>query len=309
MGPYEATPDGNRYLLVVTDLFSRWVEAFSVKAATARVPTTILEKEVFSRWGYPRAVITDNSSQFRSGVFRRACHRWQVKHWPTANYRPRSNPTERRNQEIKKILRIARQMFPNQPWDRRLVKGRFNLRRRCNAATGQTPSHLLLGFDLRGPGECEWDNGPVQEPTSERHQRARNQQRRYQERYVQPGPSVTKLQPGDLVLVRHHSRRGLEPKWLGPLRVIADAHGNCYWVERGAYAIREHINNFRFAPGQTTPDDDTPREPDEAGNEEGAQEPTTVGQVLPDQPFPCVDEPSNPASRCPEAIVRSLNRS
>jgi hypothetical protein len=286
MGPYEATPDGNRYLLIVTDLFSRWVEAFPVKAATARVTTTILEKEVFSRWGYPRAVITDNGSQFRSGVFRRACHRWQVKHWPTANYHPRSNPTERRNQEIKKILRIARQMFPNQPWDRRLVKGLFNLRRRRNAATGQTPSHLLLGFDLRGPGEWEWDDGPVQEPTSDRHQRARNQQRRYQERYVQPGPSITQLQPGDLVLVRHHTRRGLEPKWVGPVRVIADAHGNCYWVERGAYAIREHINHLRLAPGQTTPDDDTPREPDEAGNEEGAQEPTTVGRVLPDQPFP-----------------------
>jgi hypothetical protein len=114
MGPYEATSDGNRYLLVVTDLFSRWVEAFAVKAATARVTTTILEKEVFSRSRYPRAVLTDNGSQLRSGVFRRACHRWQVKHWPTANYHPRSNPTERRNQEIKKILRIARQMFPNQ---------------------------------------------------------------------------------------------------------------------------------------------------------------------------------------------------
>jgi hypothetical protein len=49
MGPYEATSDGNRYLLVVTDLFSSWVEAFAVKAATTRVTTTILEKEVFSR--------------------------------------------------------------------------------------------------------------------------------------------------------------------------------------------------------------------------------------------------------------------
>jgi hypothetical protein len=122
MGPYEATPDGNRYLLVVTDLFSRWVEAFPVKSATARVTTTILEKEVFSRWGYPRAVITDNGSQFRSGVFRRACHRWQVNHWPTANYHPRANPTERRNQEIKKILRITRQTFRH-PRPRRVGMG------------------------------------------------------------------------------------------------------------------------------------------------------------------------------------------
>jgi hypothetical protein len=286
MGPYEATPDGNRYLLVLTDLFSRWVEAFPVKSATARVTTTILEKEVFSRWGYPRAVITDNGSQFRSGVFRRACHRWQVNHWPTANYHPRANPTERRNQEIKKILRITRQTFPELPWDHRLTKGLFNLRRRRNAATGQTPSHLLLRFDLRGPGEWEWDDGPVQESTSERHEQARNQQKRYRERYIRPGPPLTKFQLGDLVLVRHHTRRGFEPKWVGPVRVIADARGNCYWVERGTYATREHLDNLRLAPGQVTPDTETPQEPDKTGDEEEAQEPITVGQFLPDQPPP-----------------------
>ncbi|KAJ3631797.1 hypothetical protein MTP99_012905 [Tenebrio molitor] len=282
MGPYEVTPDGNRYLLVVTDLFSRWVEAFPVKSATARVTTTILEKEVFSRWGYPRAVITDNGSQFRNSVFRRACHRWQVNHWPTANYHPRANTTETRNQEIKKILRITRQTFPELPWDHRLTKGLFNLRRQRNAATGQTPSHLLLGFDIRGPGEWEWDDGPVQESTSERHEQARNHQRRYRERYIRPGPPLTKFQLGDLVLVRHHTRRGFEPKWVGPVRIIADAHGNCYWVERGAYATREHLDNLRLAPRQVTPDTETPQETDETGDEEEAQEPITVGQFLPD---------------------------
>jgi hypothetical protein len=282
MGPYEVTPDGNRYLLVVTDLFSRWVEAFPVKSATARVTTTILEKEVFSRWGYPRAVITDNGSQFRNSVFRRACHRWQVNHWPTANYHPRANTTETRNQEIKKILRITRQTFPELPWDHRLTKGLFNLRRQRNAATGQTPSHLLLGFDIRGPGEWEWDDGPVQESTSERHEQARNHQRRYRERYIRPGPPLTKFQLGDLVLVRHHTRRGFEPKWVGPVRIIADAHGNCYWVERGAYATREYLDNLRLAPRQVTPDTETPQETDETGDEEEAQEPITVGQFLPD---------------------------
>ncbi|KAH0815108.1 hypothetical protein GEV33_007683 [Tenebrio molitor] len=275
MGPYEATPDGNRYLLVVTDLFSRWVEAFPVKSATARVTTTILEKEVFSRWGYPRAVITDNGSQFRSGVFRRACHRWQ---------------------EIKKILRITRQTFPELPWDHRLTKGLFNLRRRSNAATGQTPSHLLLGFDLRGPGEWEWDDGPVQESTSERHEQARNQQKRYRERYIRPGPPLTKFQLGDLVLVRHHTRRGFEPKWVGPVRVIADARGNCYWVERGTYATREHLDSLRLAPGQVTLDTETPQEPDETGDEEEAQEPITtptpINRPSTSQALPPADAPT-----------------
>jgi hypothetical protein len=304
MGPYEVTPEEKRYLLVVTDLFSRWVEAFPVAAATARVTTTILEKEVFSRWGYPRDIISDNGSQFSSNTFKRACHRWQVRHWPTANYHPRANPTERRNQEVKKILRIAHQTFPNQPWDRHLAKGLFNLRRRQNAATGQTPSHLLLGFDLRAPGEWEWDRGPIPDTAEERHQRARSHQRRYQERYVRPGPPTKTFQAGDRVLVRHHARRGFEPKWIGPVRVIANARGDCYWVERGAYATREHIDHLRPAPVQTPaepeqdaptrephPDrEDTPTVEPPPEEEDVAAGPTIVGQLLPDQPIPTQEE-------------------
>jgi hypothetical protein len=128
-------------ILVVTDLFTRWVETFPVKGATTKTTVKLLENEVFCRWGYPQAAITDNGTQFKSNGFKRACHRWRIRHWPTANYYPRANPTERRNQEIKKLL-------PDQPWDRHLQKGRFNIRRCRNAAIGQSPSHLLMGYDL-----------------------------------------------------------------------------------------------------------------------------------------------------------------
>jgi transposase InsO family protein len=97
MGPYAITREGNKYILVVTDLFTRWVEAFPVKGATTKTTVKLLENEVFCRWGYPQAVITDNGTQFRSNRFKRACHRWRIRHWLTANYHPRANPTERRN--------------------------------------------------------------------------------------------------------------------------------------------------------------------------------------------------------------------
>jgi hypothetical protein len=77
-----------------------------------------------------------------------------------------------------------------------------------------------------------------------------------------------------------------KPKWVSPVRIIADARGNCYWIERGAYATREHLDSLRLAPGKVAPDADTTQEPDETGDEEEAQEPITVGQFLPDQPPP-----------------------
>jgi ribosomal protein L21E len=194
---------------------------------------------------------------------------------------------------VKKILRIAHQTFPNQPWDRHLAKGLFNLRRRQNAVTGQTPSHLLLGFDLRAPGEWEWDRGPIPDTAEERHQRARSHQRRYQT-----------FQAGDRVLVRHHARRGFELRWIGPVGVIANARGDCYLVERGAYATREHIDHLRPAPLQTPaepvqdapaiepqPDrEDTPTLEQQPEEEDVPAGPTIVGQLLPHQPIPTQEE-------------------
>ena len=101
MGPYPMTGRRKRFILVVTDLFSRWVEAFALGSSEAPVLTKKLEEEVFYRWGYPRVIISDNGPQFLSQIWNLACEKWQVHHWTTAIYHPQANPTERSNQEIK----------------------------------------------------------------------------------------------------------------------------------------------------------------------------------------------------------------
>lgn len=64
LGPYEETSSGSRFVLVVTDTFSRWVEAFPLARATAKATIEKLENEVFCRWGYPNSIIADNGTQF-----------------------------------------------------------------------------------------------------------------------------------------------------------------------------------------------------------------------------------------------------
>jgi hypothetical protein len=76
MGPYPRTPRGKRFLLVATDLFSRWTEAFPVPNSTIGVIAPLLEHEVFARWGYPRAILTDNALQFRGPRWAVACDGW-----------------------------------------------------------------------------------------------------------------------------------------------------------------------------------------------------------------------------------------
>ena len=66
MGPYPLTKRGNRFILVVTDMFTRWVELFPLRNSHAPTFVSVLENEVFSRFGYPRHLLSDNQKEFKS---------------------------------------------------------------------------------------------------------------------------------------------------------------------------------------------------------------------------------------------------
>ncbi|KAK9694520.1 Integrase core domain [Popillia japonica] len=65
VGPMTATRTGNRFAIVAQDLYSRWIEAKAVKKATTTATVEFLE-ESFQRFGYPRAILSDNGPQFMS---------------------------------------------------------------------------------------------------------------------------------------------------------------------------------------------------------------------------------------------------
>lgn len=61
IGPYPKTARGKTGILVVTDLFTRWVEAFAIPEATSGRILQLLKTEVFSRYGYPRCILSYGS--------------------------------------------------------------------------------------------------------------------------------------------------------------------------------------------------------------------------------------------------------
>ncbi|KAM7290575.1 uncharacterized protein ISCGN_027194 [Ixodes scapularis] len=103
IGPFSRSPKGHQYLLVVTDHFSKWVELFPLRTLTARV---ILDKlmEVFSRFRYPQALISDNASVFTLKVFVDICAALGIKHNRTTTYHPQSNVTERVNRNRLQLM-------------------------------------------------------------------------------------------------------------------------------------------------------------------------------------------------------------
>ena len=54
----------NEYILVAVDYVSKWVEAIATPTNDARVVVKFMKKHIFTRFGTPRAVISDGGKHF-----------------------------------------------------------------------------------------------------------------------------------------------------------------------------------------------------------------------------------------------------
>ena len=94
MGPFPRSSSRNVYLLVFVDYYSRWVELFPLRNATAESISRILIQEIVTRWGIPEYILSDRGSQFVSSIFQATCETWNVSHKLTSAYHPQTNLTE-----------------------------------------------------------------------------------------------------------------------------------------------------------------------------------------------------------------------
>ena len=71
----------------------------------ASTVVTIVQKHIFSRFGTPRTIISDEGSRFANRLFARLMRKYEVKHAMGLAYHPQSNgQAEISNKEIKKIM-------------------------------------------------------------------------------------------------------------------------------------------------------------------------------------------------------------
>ena len=73
IGPLPETDQGNRYILVVMDYFSKWVEVLAMPEQSAATVAHLLVNEVISRFGVPLQIHTDQGCNFESVLFKEVC--------------------------------------------------------------------------------------------------------------------------------------------------------------------------------------------------------------------------------------------
>ena len=63
MGPFPMS-FGYSYILVAVDYVSKWIEAIAAKTCDANTVLKFLQENIFTRFGTPRAIISDGGSHF-----------------------------------------------------------------------------------------------------------------------------------------------------------------------------------------------------------------------------------------------------
>ncbi|CAF2181851.1 unnamed protein product, partial [Rotaria magnacalcarata] len=125
-------------------------ELFPLNSITSIDITNILTNEIFSRYGLPKHIVSDNGPQFISNLFKNFCNALGIKQYLTVNYHPQSNMTERVNRTLKLLIPIYPQQQPTS-WDKEIQKLAYAIRTAVNEITDETPAFMMLGRDPRGP--------------------------------------------------------------------------------------------------------------------------------------------------------------
>lgn len=90
MGPFFPS-FSNQYILVVVDYVSKWVKAVALPTNDGKVVIDFLKKNIFTRFGTPRAIIRDGDKHFCNRQFEQLLTKYGVKHRVATAYHPQTS--------------------------------------------------------------------------------------------------------------------------------------------------------------------------------------------------------------------------
>lgn len=275
MGPLPLSYKGNQYIQVITDTFTKWVEILPVPDQTAHTSAKHLVDEVISRFGCPLDLHSDQGRNYESRLLKEVCDLLEIRKTRTTPRHPQCNgQTERFNRTLIQMIK-AFIKDDQRDWDQHLGCLAAAYRSSQHETTGFTPNFLMLGREVRLPGELAVSN-PNSTPESQanyvdtlRRKLARSHEvvRQHLKTYLvtQKDRYDTKAhqydyKQGDLVWYRNEQRHEgvcpkLQPIFKGPYVVLQKINNLDFLIQKtkqGKTTIVHH-NNLKPYEGTTKP--------------------------------------------------------
>ena len=105
VGPINPPSKQKKYILVCTDYVTKWVESKALPFDNEKYVVNFLFEDIFTHFGVPREIETNQGSQFTSKLVDRLVEEYKIKHRKSTPYHPQANgQVESTNKVIEGIL-------------------------------------------------------------------------------------------------------------------------------------------------------------------------------------------------------------
>lgn len=96
--PFALAPRQLRYLIVVVDYFTKWIEAEALANITATNVIKLFKKNILARFGVLQAIITDNGTYFIEKRLKSLMEELRIKHFASVEHPQTNSQPEATNQ-------------------------------------------------------------------------------------------------------------------------------------------------------------------------------------------------------------------
>ena len=275
LGPLPTAKDGHRFILVITDRFTKLTHAFPLKRIKADDCALKFVNEWVFKYGPPKDLVSDNGSQFVSLLFQEVCRLLSIHNSFTATYHPQTNgQTERFNRSLTAMLRCYVEDHPTE-WPKYVRALCYAYNTSVHQTTNKTPFELVL---TRPPPEYITTHSPSRKNRAparddyvarlrialgKARESMKKAQARYKKNFDKRVRRARKLKAGDAVYLDVEEsgmkRSKLSHGVAGAFRVIkVDKDTNTVLIQRGDLVERVAMNRVVRAPASApvdSPDD------------------------------------------------------
>ena len=137
--------------MVCTDYVTKWVEAKALLSATENSVVSFLYEDIFTRFGVPREIVTDQGSQFTSNMMEKLMEEYKTKHIKSTFYHPQENgQVESTNKVIESIITKTFHLH-RRDWAERIPEALWAYRTTWRNTTGHSPYELVYGKQSCSP--------------------------------------------------------------------------------------------------------------------------------------------------------------
>ena len=150
-GTHPRLRTGCEYILTALDHFTKWADALPIRDHKAHTVEKVLLDRLFSRFGMPEELLSDQGLEFESELVAEWCKALGVRKIRTIPYRPTTSGMLERihrtlNQTIGKVVSEGQR-----DWDQYIQPVMAAYRASKHVVTGFSPNFLMLGREVRAP--------------------------------------------------------------------------------------------------------------------------------------------------------------